>query len=220
MLDEFQDTDPIQISLALLLASSVQGAEPGPWAGLDAEPGRLFMVGDPKQSIYRFRRADIQLFLQARAKFADGSASLQRNFRTVEPVIAAVNGLFTEVMGEQTELQAEYSPLIPERQPSPHIDHRPLVLGRGLKGKVEVLRKAEAADVASVIAEIHDHPDKWLVSDGKDDQGAEKWRQPKLSDVTVLLPKRTSLEQLAEACLLYTSPSPRDQRGSRMPSSA
>lgn len=199
MLDEFQDTDPIQISLALLLASSFQGPEPGPWNELEAEAGRLFMVGDPKQSIYRFRRADIQLFLEARAKFADGAASLECNFRTVEPVIDAINGLFAEVMAVDSELQAKYSPLIPQRQPSPTIDHRPLVLGQGHSGKADERRKEEAADVAAVIAEIRDHPERWLVGDGKDADGNDKWRKPVLSDVTILLPRRTSLQQLSVA---------------------
>ncbi len=199
MLDEFQDTDPIQISLAMLLASSVTGADSGEWSDLESEPGRLFMVGDPKQSIYRFRRADIQLFLAAREKFADGSASLQRNFRTVEPVITAVNGLFSEVMAVGTELQPEYSPLIPTRTPCPQVDHRPLILGGGMPDNVPEIRAAEAVDVASVIAEIRDQPEKWLVGDGFDATGTPLWRKPKLSDVTVLLPKRISLKHLSAA---------------------
>ena len=98
MLDEFQDTDPIQISLALLLASSVEGRFDGAWSDLSPNDGRLFMVGDPKQSIYRFRRADIELFLEARARFAEGEVSLQRNFRTVEPIVATVNALFSDCL--------------------------------------------------------------------------------------------------------------------------
>ena len=58
LIDEFQDTDPIQVELAARLAAAVDGS-----ADLaHAEPGGLFVVGDPKQSIYRFRRADIELF--------------------------------------------------------------------------------------------------------------------------------------------------------------
>lgn len=128
MLDEFQDTDPIQISLALLLASSVDGRFAGRWSDLHPEDGRLFMVGDPKQSIYRFRRADIGLFLEARKAFADGEVSLQRNFRTVAPVIEAINALFAEVMAEETPSQALYAPLLPNRAPSV-ADHRPIVFG-------------------------------------------------------------------------------------------
>ena len=69
LLDEFQDTDPIQIELAILIAASVQGDPPTAWHELEVDEGRLFFVGDPKQSIYRFRRADIGLFLEARDRF-------------------------------------------------------------------------------------------------------------------------------------------------------
>src|SRR5437763_1784516 len=67
LLDEFQDTDPIQIELAVLSAAAVEGDDPPEWDAAPVEAGRLFLVGDPKQSIYRFRRADIELFLRARA---------------------------------------------------------------------------------------------------------------------------------------------------------
>ncbi len=59
LLDEFQDTDPIQVELAVLIASDDPAAGQKDWWTVATEPGRLFFVGDPKQSIYRFRRADI-----------------------------------------------------------------------------------------------------------------------------------------------------------------
>ena len=195
MLDEFQDTDPIQISLALLLASSIEeGAATNDWTTLTPGAGRLFMVGDPKQSIYRFRRADIKLFLAAREQFSDGSVSLQQNFRTVEPVIDAVNGLFAEVMPEDTEGQAKYSPLLANRLPSDTADHRPLVIGSGMPVLAGELRDAEASEVASVIADIRANPSNWPVDDGKGG-----WRDPELSDITILLPTRTSMTQLSAA---------------------
>ena len=193
MLDEFQDTDPIQITLAMLLASAISEDPTSAWSDVAAEPGRLFMVGDPKQSIYRFRRADISVFLEARAKFTAGGVSLQQNFRTVEPIIAAVNGLFTEVMPEDTEGQAKYSPLIASREPSPALDHRPLILGGGHEAKAAELRGFEANDVASVVADIARNPHNWLVEDDG------RWRPAKLSDVTILLPTRTSMTQLSSA---------------------
>ena len=71
LLDEFQDTDPIQIELAVRIAAHHPAeADEARWADVDVAPGRLFVVGDPKQSIYRFRRADISTFLAARDRFA------------------------------------------------------------------------------------------------------------------------------------------------------
>ena len=193
MLDEFQDTDPIQIGLALLLASTVSGAFEGSWKELVPRPGRLFMVGDPKQSIYRFRRADIALFLAARARFADGGVALQRNFRTVSPVVDMVNALFAEMMDTDTEHQAKYAPLVATRAPS-DADHRPVVFGGPCRGLAREAREDEAHDVAAIIGDIVAHPERWPVSDG-----SGGWRAPTLQDVTILLPTRTSMAQLSNA---------------------
>ena len=193
MLDEFQDTDPIQISLALLLASTVDGEFSGSWKELTPADGRVFMVGDPKQSIYRFRRADIGLFLEARSNFAAGAVSLQRNFRTVAPVVAAINVLFAEMMPEDSGSQAKYSPLVPNRESSA-ADHRPVVFGGPGAGLAREVRESEAGDVAAVIANIMEHPDNWLVDDGNGG-----WRPPQLQDITILLPTRTSMSQLSAA---------------------
>ena len=59
LLDEFQDTDPLQIQLAALLATIDEHAGDLPWHEIEIAPGALVVVGDPKQSIYRFRRADL-----------------------------------------------------------------------------------------------------------------------------------------------------------------
>ena len=58
--DEFQDTDPLQAEILLLLAAA--DPEQDDWRKVTPVPGRLFIVGDPKQSIYRFRRADVGIY--------------------------------------------------------------------------------------------------------------------------------------------------------------
>src|SRR5205814_752705 len=55
--DEFQDTDPLQAEIVLLLSASDPAV--ASWQDITPAPGKLFLVGDPKQSIYRFRRADV-----------------------------------------------------------------------------------------------------------------------------------------------------------------
>ncbi|MEZ5236672.1 MAG: UvrD-helicase domain-containing protein [Acidimicrobiales bacterium] len=200
LLDEFQDTDPLQIELAVLVATAV--ADPGSarWSSLEVEPGRLFFVGDPKQSIYRFRRADISLFLEARDRFGrdGGLARLNANFRTVGPVLDWVNGLFGTLMpDEQPGRQPAYEPLRAMRQPCDGIDHRPLLLGGphlDRAARAADVRRAEAADVAATIADVIARPDAWPV--GEEGGG---WRPARLSDVTILLPARTSLPYLREA---------------------
>jgi ATP-dependent helicase/nuclease subunit A len=64
--DEFQDTDPIQAEVIILLAAA--GAAERDWTRVSLRPGALFIVGDPKQSIYRFRRADIDAYNRVRRR--------------------------------------------------------------------------------------------------------------------------------------------------------
>ena len=58
LVDEFQDTDPLQAEILWRLAGD--GDTAGPWHELAIRPGALFLVGDPKQAIYRFRGADVK----------------------------------------------------------------------------------------------------------------------------------------------------------------
>lgn len=201
LLDEFQDTDPIQIEVASLIAASTVNVNES-WEQHKVEDGRLFFVGDAKQSIYRFRRADIELFLKARDRYTAGTApvKLTTNFRTVAPIIDWVNGLFDEIMPvEVPAAQPRYERLEAWRGADSGADHRPIILGGvhpDLKVKADVLREAEADDVVAVLRSVRDTPEQWPIGvKGKD----RSWRPAKLSDVTILIPTRTSLPFLREA---------------------
>jgi ATP-dependent exoDNAse (exonuclease V) beta subunit len=208
LLDEFQDTDPIQIELAILIAASVQGQPPSAWHELKVDDGRLFFVGDPKQSIYRFRRADIALFLDARSRFGpdDTWARLTTNFRTVTPILDWINSFFTDAMAEEhPRAQPRYEALAAWREPYMGADQRPVLLGGphpDPKVKAGALRVAEADDVARAVADVRDHPDRWPVHDRR----TGEWRPAQLSDVTVLVPTRTSLPYLRDALELANLP--------------
>ncbi|MFP5328189.1 MAG: UvrD-helicase domain-containing protein, partial [Acidimicrobiia bacterium] len=110
LLDEFQDTDPIQIELAVRIAAAdptSDAAGESPWHEVAVTPGQLFVVGDPKQSIYRFRRADISTFLEAKERFGDSEGNLVEltaNFRTGPEVITWVNDVFARLMQEEPDL--------------------------------------------------------------------------------------------------------------------
>jgi ATP-dependent helicase/nuclease subunit A len=92
LVDEFQDTDPIQAEILELLT------------GEGLEQGRLFLVGDRKQSIYRFRRAQPRIFQEFRGRFPEqGRLALTENFRSVPGLIAFVNALFADLYEDEGE---------------------------------------------------------------------------------------------------------------------
>jgi ATP-dependent exoDNAse (exonuclease V) beta subunit len=183
--------------VAVLIAAAVSGADPDQhWSEVATDPGRLFFVGDPKQSIYRFRRADIGLFLEARDAFGGGSTvPLRQSFRTVPPVLDWVNHVFGELMRDEVPgAQAAYVPLAAHRAPS-GADHRVVLLGGPRDLNARSLREQEAAAVAEAIDAIRRDPAAWLVQD----QLTTRWREPRMADVTILVPTRTSLRQLEDA---------------------
>ncbi|HEX9259015.1 MAG TPA: UvrD-helicase domain-containing protein, partial [Acidimicrobiales bacterium] len=196
LVDEFQDTDPIQIELAVLLATTVADlAGHEAWNELPVDHERLFFVGDPTQSIYRFRRADIALFLAARDAFGKPPVQLTQNFRTVATIVGWVNEVFGELMRhEEPGKQPAYQRLHPMRTDGDG-DHRVRLLGGPRTGKAGELRTEEAEAVARIIDDIRANPAAWLVSD-RDCGG---WREPALQDITILLPTRTSLGALQAA---------------------
>lgn len=112
--DELQDTDPLQMELLLLLAADDPGETD--WQRVRPVPGKLFLVGDPKQSIYRFRRADIALYDAVKRRIAgSGGAVLElvTSFRAVPALQGVVNAAFAEAM--RGEHQAPYMALAPHR---------------------------------------------------------------------------------------------------------
>jgi ATP-dependent helicase/nuclease subunit A len=199
LLDEFQDTDPIQIELAVLLASPDDDGEQ-PWQDITTDPGRLFFVGDPKQSIYRFRRADIDLYLRARHAFSDADpVRLVTNFRSAPVVIDWVNHVFQRLIRLQDGSQPEYQPLTAEpRRRDPGTGPGVAVLGIDAHGDVnaERLREIEASAVADTV--VRAVCDGWEVSEAADN-GSRTTRPAQLGDITILLPARTSLPALERA---------------------
>lgn len=197
LLDEFQDIDPIQIELAVLIASDDPTASGAHWWEITPEPGRLFFVGDPKQSIYRFRRADIGMFLKARDELVGESEVLTRNFRTGRPIMEWVNHTFGELILEVPDSQPAYLPLEAER-PAPDVGPPVVFVGieHGPKTNATLLREAEARDVVAAICTAM--TEQWSVGEKQDD-GSETWRPPRWRDIAILLPARTSLPFLEAA---------------------
>ena len=107
LVDEFQDTDPLQAEIVFFLCEREPVA--ADWREVILEPGKLFVVGDPKQSIYRFRRADIGMYDEVKRQVAGqpgGTGALEaigQNFRTTPAVVQWVNNVFADVFDEDRE---------------------------------------------------------------------------------------------------------------------
>ena len=103
--DEFQDTDPLQAGVLRAIAA-------------DGLPGRLFVVGDPKQSIYGFRRADIQVYRKFRQEMVDAGGEdvpLARNFRSRPDLLATLSGIFSRVLSGGEDFSPPYAHVVPHR---------------------------------------------------------------------------------------------------------
>jgi ATP-dependent helicase/nuclease subunit A len=95
LIDEFQDTDPVQAEVLFRLAATNPSTHEE-WLSLEPRDGALFVVGDPKQSIYRFRRADIALYLRVKQRFREFGevVELTANFRSHGAIGRFVNQAF------------------------------------------------------------------------------------------------------------------------------
>lgn len=101
LVDEFQDTDPLQTEIFWRLCGDPVDADDD-WTRFRIRPGALFLVGDPKQAIYRFRGADVGAYVQARDAFRaqdrDNLLSISTNFRSCASILSFVNERFKAVL--------------------------------------------------------------------------------------------------------------------------
>lgn len=189
IIDEFQDTDAAQRDIAFLIGGD------GPASGdvQEAQDGRegpgpqLFLVGDPKQSIYRFRGADISVWNQVEKRLGE-PLRLTRNFRSDPAIIDFVNEVAHGAVSRTGEALAavdedsrvEYAPLEPDRPPSPRAGVDWLLTEHA--GRENARRQVEAPLVARRILELRER--------GRNRDG-EPWR---FGDMALLYRSRTGLE--------------------------
>ncbi len=198
LLDEFQDTDPIQLEIAVRIAAAPDDpAHHTDWTELQPLPGRLFIVGDPKQSIYRFRRADIAQYLRTPRQIHADVEHLSANFRSTAQVIGASNELFDSLIRFADGAQPEFQPLTPCRVEEARGHGSVTMLGAefhddlaGQRSNAEQLRSREAADVVGAVTTAL--AERWPVWDRDDG----RLRPCRPGDICILLPTRLSLAAL------------------------
>ena len=196
--DEFQDTDPLQAELAFRLCAAVDD-DSVPWTSLPITPGLLCVVGDPKQSIYRFRRADIALYAAVEDALvgADPQARvrLSVNFRSGRRIIDAVNAVFGSADGlmasaEQHGVQAPHVDLVAH---APDVEGGVHIFGGAVEDSAAEMWRQEAAAITTVIQRMLE--ERWVIGEGTP-AGARPC-QP--DDICILMPSRTNLRNVERA---------------------
>ena len=201
--DEFQDTDPLQAEIVLFLCE--RGAEAANWEAVKLAPGTLTVVGDPKQSIYRFRRADIgtyQRVLEIIGRSPYLAVQLSSSFRSAPGLVNWLNGRFAEILGS-----SEHGERF--RRETGDVFHQPLTKGResGLDPTIHAVaidlpEGGKVADYRALEAESMARYLRWLVEvSGKSvvDPTTNQPRAIGYGDIGVLAITTTNLPVLFEA---------------------
>jgi len=155
LVDELQDTDPIQAEVLLYLKGV--DVEERDWQKARLAPGSLFLVGDPKQSIYRFRRADIDTYnlLKKIAVESGGEVlSLTSNFRSLKALAKWNNPIFGVAFPEEaTRYQAAFAPLdtVREEEAGTKCGVYKIIMPKVARNKGEEIAEADAAAIAKWI---------------------------------------------------------------------
>ena len=194
LVDEFQDTDPVQAEILWRLAG--EGDPASPWYKRAIRPGALFLVGDPKQAIYRFRGADVHTYLVTKRALSErnpGSVlEISANFRTQEPILKYINEHFKGILDE-TRGQPGFVALTATRSAGdePSVAAFDIALDdrhKNAKGQllVDRVRREEAAVVADTVRRLIGAYPVW-------DKDEKKFRPAGANDIALLAPTGTSL---------------------------
>ena len=203
LIDEFQDTDPLQAELVMLLAAEQSTDN---WLDAVPAPGRLFVVGDPKQSIYRFRRADIDIYERVKRTFqlaADrgDDAIVERldvNFRSTPALVGWANRTFSRILVRDAEDEHEYQADFGETRP--HRDDRSggvvVVESPKLHDKIGDARDEEAQLLASLIHALVDGDGNAPFGKVRGEDGEIRDATPR--DIAILVRSRTDIERITD----------------------
>ncbi len=202
--DEFQDTDPLQVEIVFFLSEKGKSKAKS-WQKVELEPGKLFLVGDPQQSIYRFRRADVEIYGEAKARLAACGGQVEKlteNFRTLSPIVDWVNRGFDQLFQDgpfpynaqsahrQLESQnTQLSPLIGLEMPEiPEEDQ-----------STGAFREVEAETVGDFIEQLLG--EKPLITDPKSPKDKPVTRPLQAGDIAILFRELSNTESVYENAL-------------------
>jgi ATP-dependent exoDNAse (exonuclease V) beta subunit len=158
LVDEFQDTDRIQSEILFSIAATDNRVER--WEDSRLRSGSLFLVGDPKQAIYRFRGADIEIYELCRQLISaqEGGAVIEvtANFRSQKAIIRHVNSCFETVFGKTGQPRyVALAPTIPDGSyPVPCVTRFTIQVATEGRIYAEMFREAEAEKVADICSRL------------------------------------------------------------------
>ena len=188
LIDEFQDTNPMQAEVFFYLTAQNPQKD---WRNCIPHPGSLFIVGDPKQSIYRFRYADVSAFLKIKEMFRGDVGEvvyLTRNFRSTHRMRSWFNRSFQSLLPETTPLQSQYERIPLEPAPEPDGTFEGVYSYAVSKGKKAAPEDMDPAQVARIIRRIVGNPAYTICQ-----RGEEKTRLVSYQDIMLITPAKTRM---------------------------
>ena len=192
LIDEFQDTDPMQAEVFFYLTAEKPVSQ---WRSCIPRKGSLFIVGDPKQSIYRFRGADVTSFLNVKKLFeASGGLilTLSRNFRSTKMLCEHFNHVFKEMLPEETENQSKFEGIsAPERDSDGFQGVFSYMSYSSGKEKAEHPNETDPMRIADIIETLVGN-EKYRIGVGKED------RKIRFSDIMVITSGKAKLGPIME----------------------
>ena len=200
LIDEFQDTDPIQAQVFFYL--SARHLDPD-WTKCLAWPGSLFIVGDPKQSIYRFKNADITSYKRVESLFRREGydvVSLTANFRSLPPLCDWFNTTFRRILPENTDDQAAFEDIFAGRSPVPeeafHGVYSYPVTALEVNNRGNVKKDDNAEQILEIISRLTNNP-KYQIAD-RDKNGETVLRPIEYRDFMIITRAKAQISPISD----------------------
>lgn len=189
LIDEFQDTNPMQAEVFFYLTAQNPVAE---WHLCDPRPGSLFIVGDPKQSIYRFRGADVASFIRVKKLFENGVGDillLSRNFRSRNCLLNYFNSTFSAMLPEESETQSKFEK-IPVSDSEKTKEFEGIYTYEAYTGKLEAEHPgmSDNEQILNLITTLVDNDDYKITT-----AGDKALRRIKYNDIMIITAAKTNI---------------------------
>lgn len=201
LIDEFQDTNPLQAEIFFYLAAENPVAD---WRACIPRGGSLFIVGDPKQSIYRFRHADVSSFLKVKELFCGEAGEvlkLTRNFRSTYKMRSWFNKTFCELLPENTPLQSKFEEIPLEEEPLSDGGFEGVFTYKSFCSADAQYSQKDPCRAATVIERLVGNPE-YLIRDKK----KKALREVAYRDIMLIAPRKKRLGDYMNAMSLKGIP--------------